>query len=73
MLSPKLQIPVFAALLFIVVSSPDVYRFTNDTLGEPLLKMKTVVAGGAPSKFGLILHAIVFFALMYVFNTAARR
>jgi hypothetical protein len=66
MIPPTIQAPLFAALLFIVISSPVMYKITNDVLTYPLLKVKTHT-GGAPTKFGLLLHAVVFFALTWVF------
>lgn len=66
MIPATFQAPVFAALLFIVVGSPVTYKFTNDFLTHPLLKTRTHV-GGMPTNFGLVLHAVVFFALTYTF------
>lgn len=66
MIPLQFQAPVFAALLFIVIGSPVTYKFTNDFITHPILKTKTHV-GGMPTKFGLVLHALVFFALSYTF------
>jgi hypothetical protein len=66
MFPQKIQAPLFAALLFIVISSPRTYKLTNDFISAPILKMKTV-SGGIPTRWGTILHAIVFFALSYIF------
>lgn len=66
MISSSLQAPLFAALLFVVIGSPVTYKLTNDLITFPLLKQKTHV-GGAPTKFGLLLHAVVYFALVYGF------
>jgi hypothetical protein len=66
MIPPQLQAPVFAALLFIVISAPVTYKATNDFITYPILKSRTHV-GGMPTKFGLVLHALVFFALSYGF------
>jgi uncharacterized membrane protein (DUF485 family) len=66
MFPTKIQAPLFAALLFIVISSGRTYKLTNDFLTMPILKKKTVSAG-VPTALGIVLHAIVFFALSYVF------
>lgn len=66
MIPPKFQAPVFAALLFVVIGAPVTYKVTNDFLTFPILKTRTHI-GGMPTKFGLVLHALVFFALSYGF------
>lgn len=65
-ISPKFQAPVFSALLFIVIASPTTFKFVNDFISVPVLRTKAVNAG-VPTKFGLLLHALVFFALSFAF------
>ena len=64
-ISPQIQAPLFAALLFIVIASPVTFAFVNSIV-EPLLKLK-VAQNGQPTRFGLILHALVYFGLSYTF------
>jgi hypothetical protein len=68
MISPRIQLPLFTALLFIVIASPDIFKFTNDALGEPLLRSRFIQLGGSPTKLGLVVHSIVFFLIMYLFT-----
>jgi hypothetical protein len=60
------QAPLFAALLFIVVAHPGTFKFVNDTLTWPVLKVKAQNSG-VPTTAGLLIHAVVFFALTYGF------
>lgn len=66
MFPEQIQAPLFAAVLFIVLGNPVMYKLTNDFLTMPLLKSRTHV-GGMPTKLGLLLHAVVYFALCYTF------
>lgn len=66
MIPPQIQAPLFAALLFIAIGSPATYKLTNDLLTQPILKTKTHI-GGMPTKFGLLLHAVVYFVISYFF------
>jgi hypothetical protein len=66
MLSPKLQAPIAASLLFVIVSHPATYKFMHDTIGIPVLKTK-FIESGVPTRTGLFIHALVFFGLVYSF------
>jgi len=59
-----LQAPAFAALLFIVVASPTVFKFV-DSLASPV--GVKVAVNGVPTRMGLLVHAAVFFGLTYTF------
>jgi len=61
-----IQAPLFAAILFLVISAPTTYSVTNDYLTQPLFQLHTQ-HNGVPSRFGLLLHSIVYFALVYTF------
>lgn len=61
-----LQAPLFASVLFIVLSASGTYNVTNDYITEPILGMRTH-RQGVPTRFGLVLHALVYFALVYSF------
>ena len=67
--SPLVAIPLFASLAFLIVGSPVVYKFTDSKIAEPL-KWDFANASGAPSRAGLIVHAIVLGILMYAFLRA---
>lgn len=65
MIPAQIQAPLFAALLFIVIASPVTFSFVN-ALVEPVLRLK-VSQNGQPTRFGLILHAVVYFGLSFWF------
>ena len=66
---PSLAIPVslFAALVFIIVSSPVTYKATN-SLTTSLIKVRLSDAAGNPNNVGLVVHALVFFLAMWGFT-----
>ena len=64
-----IKAPLFAALLFIVIAHPGTFKLVNDNLTWPILKIKAQ-NNGVPTKAGLVIHAIVFFALTYGFLKA---
>ena len=53
------------ALLFIIVSSPVLYKFTNQIFGP--LGLRTSDATGKASNLGVVVHSIVF-ALLLTFT-----
>ena len=64
-----IQAPLFAALLFIVIAHPGTYKLVNDYVTWPIIKIKAQ-KNGVPTKSGLLIHSIVFFALTYGFLKA---
>ena len=50
------------ALLFIIISSPVLYKFTNQLFGP--LGLRTSDASGKASNLGVVVHAIVFTLLL---------
>lgn len=62
----SIQSPLFAAVMFMILSSPATYAWVNDMIAMPLLG-QSVENNGVPTKFGLVLHAAVFFVLVYSF------
>lgn len=64
MASLSIQAALFAALLFIIVSSQPVYKFTN-TISSSVLKLRLADAAGNATRAGLVAHALVFFGVMY--------
>ena len=65
---PSLAVPVslFAALVFIIVSSPVTYKATNGVTNS-VLKLRLSDAAGNPNNVGLVVHALVFFLAMWGF------
>jgi hypothetical protein len=59
----KIRIAIVAAILFMFVSAPCMYRFMESILG----RIMTVAIDGMPTNLGLLLHAIVFGLLLYLF------
>lgn len=64
---PSLAIPVslFAALVFIIVSSPVTYKATNSVTSG--FKLRLSDSAGNPNNVGLVVHALVFFLAMWGF------
>lgn len=67
MASMAVQLSLFAALLFIIISSAPVYKATN-SVSQRVLKLKLADAAGNATRAGLIVHALVFFAIIYFFG-----
>lgn len=57
-LKQKLLISLFSAILFIIISMPIVYHFTNGIFET--LDLHILGADGQPTVTGLVIHAIVF-------------
>lgn len=62
----EIQAPLFAALLFVIIAHPATFKFVNDTITWPVLKLKAQQSG-VPTRAGLLVHAVVFFGLTYGF------
>lgn len=67
--SPLVAIPVFAALAFLIVGNPVVYKFTDAKIGGPL-KLDLATPAGLPTRAGLIVHALVLGLLIYAYLRA---
>jgi flagellar biosynthesis protein FlhB len=59
----KIRIALVAIILFMLVSSPCMYRFMESILG----RIMTVSVDGMPTNMGLLLHSILFGLLLYLF------
>ena len=64
--SPHTMNTIFVAILFIIVGNPVVYNLVDKILGRPILKTR-VIMNGVPTRFGLVLHAIVFALAYFLF------
>ncbi|AGE50201.1 hypothetical protein ATCVCanal1_483L [Acanthocystis turfacea Chlorella virus Canal-1] len=62
MIPAKIQIVLFSILVFMIVSSPMTYKFTNAIASKVRF---TTVHGDSPTRGGIFLHAVVFGLLMY--------
>lgn len=51
------------ALLFIIISSPIVYKLTNQLFAP--LGLRTSDANGKASNFGVVIHSLVFVLLLH--------
>jgi hypothetical protein len=65
MLSVKLQLVLFVALITLIVGSPMTYKLTDKLIGSPL-KMPFVIVG-VPTVTGQIVHAIVAGLLTWIY------
>lgn len=61
-LQKKIGISIFSALIFTLVNLPQTYKFTNSLTQYELYNNST----NCPTNMGLIIHAIVFFALTFL-------
>lgn len=61
-MDPKLMYTLQAAILFLIVSSPVMYRLVEAVFG----RLFTVAVNGCPTTAGLVLHTIVFALLVYI-------
>lgn len=58
MLSRKMNATLQAVLVFFIISHPMTYRITNSVLGG-------LSVGGCPTMMGLVVHSLVFGAIVY--------
>lgn len=65
MASQRVKSALIAAAIFAALASPQAYAFTN-SLGL----VQTADASGAPTQAGLILHAAIYFIIVYYMNKA---
>ena len=64
------QLPLFVALVFLIVSSPVVYRLT-DQVGAAI-NVRLADSAGSPTKTGMVVHAIVMFVATYAYAKSLR-
>jgi hypothetical protein len=61
----KAKYSFISALLFFIVSNPELYKATQWLFGSIFM----VTNNGVPTPYGLILHTLVFFAGMFALMT----
>lgn len=57
----KILISIIIAIIFLIVSSPYMYKLTNS------VGLHTCDSNGCPTLLGLGIHTVVFFVLTYVY------
>lgn len=57
----KLKYSFYSTLVYLLVTSPLTYRFTQQLFGGAI----TILQNGIPTPAGYFLHALVFFALIF--------
>ena len=65
-LSPLTAIPLFTALIVLIVGSPVIFKLTDKYLASPL-KLTFASKDGLPTRLGLFVHAGVAALLMYAY------
>jgi len=65
---PSMAVPaaLFAALLFIIVSSQPAYQLTGG-IADRIVRKRLCDTAGNPTRLGLVVHALVFFAIFYAY------
>lgn len=71
MASPAITVALLTALLFIIISSQPVYKLTNGIVSR-VVGLRLADAAGNPTRAGLVVHALVFFACVYAYGKASR-
>ena len=71
MASMAIQVSLFTALLFIIISSQPVYKITNG-ITTKVARLRLADAAGNPTRAGLVVHSIVFFAVVYAYSRMNR-
>jgi len=66
---PIVQIPLFAAVAFLILAHPRTFDFVDAKLG-PLLHLDIASDADRPTRAGLLVHASVMFLLMFGFLKA---
>lgn len=55
----KLKFSIYGTLIFYLLSSPAMFSFTSSLLGDWISD-----SAGCPSKYGILLHSIVYLAIL---------
>ena len=58
----KWMISFISAIVFFIIASPEVYKFTNSIL-EPYFCIKTIDDTDTPTRAGVLIHAVVFMSV----------
>ena len=59
--SLKWKYSFYSALLFFIISSPQIYKINHRILG----KYVKIANGGCPTAFGLVLHSVVYMVALF--------
>lgn len=63
----KLRISVFAAILFFIISNPEMFKFVRQLLGSWVSN-----ESGCPTTQGLLLHTVVYLLITYALMNDGR-
>ena len=55
----KLNCTIVAALIFLIISSPQLYKIVNVVISKTL-RLPVIAVKGCPTIFGLLVHTVVF-------------
>lgn len=65
----QIKLSLLSALIFLLISSPEMYRVTSNVLGSWIAN-----AAGCPTAAGLLTHTVVFGLIVYaLMKIKARR
>lgn len=59
--SLKWKYSFYSALIFFIISSPQIYKITHRILG----KYVKIANGGCPTAVGLVLHSVVYMVALF--------
>lgn len=62
MTSQEVKASIIAAVLFLVISSPQLYNVTHSVVGNQL----PLAVNGCPTTAGLLVHTVVFGLVTYL-------
>jgi hypothetical protein len=65
----KFKYSLYSALAFFFLASPQMFSFVNSILGS-FIKIADI--NGCPTQYGLVLHTLVFLALLYLMMSLPR-
>jgi hypothetical protein len=66
--SPETMSAIYAAVLFVIISMPQVYKFVDSLVGK-LLNVEVSNSEGCPTNWGIIIHAAVYGLVVYLLMT----
>lgn len=61
----KWLIAILIGVIFLIISSPFIYRLSNSTLGY--VGLRTTDKAGHPIVFGWVIHAVAFIIIIRLF------
>jgi hypothetical protein len=68
MFSTRIQLSLFALLVFVIIGAPATYDMTDDLIARHL-KLDFSDGDGAPTRLGLVVHGLVAGLLTFAYVT----